>query len=760
MSKYEYLPADDSFLMNDDPSLTPIRISLPKPPPLELIDGYGLPPEEQRFEREVVPQRLVNLYEHVKSVLQNKESKVSNYKMTFFRLQKNFWEKLKKDEKHYKKEIEWLKKVWWHRINGYWFFNYGKPTYICGWHYMYLNFWYFPESKKKSGHFPEYRDRDRRWFLFQWYIYKTTETFADYDEKGRPIKVDGKYRMIDIGRKTFYGTINTKQRRAGETHKSLCIGNEIVSLSEGSIGGIISYNKKNSEDHFRKKLSIAWQHFPIYFMPYYDGSFSPQTTINYRTPGTETGETGLNSVIDYAESGEGTAYDGQRLVFILCDEEGKTEGIDILNRWYQLAECMSTGNGMDIIGHAIHPTTVEEMSNGENVERFKMLVEQSDFYERDKLTGRTISGLCRFFIPTDDGAEGFIDSYGYSVKDELKDYQKKEGFRYTATEFYRNERKALLAKGTPDALEKYRSLCRKYPLEYADSWISTSSGIGWDITKIEKRLAELDLYPAKKPRRGNFVGTIETGFRFVDDPEGRWYVSYLPLALEANQYKTINGIDSLTGKSKQMYAPLKRDRFTLGVDPIKEIGRGKSRNKLSNFGGAIFMHHDSRIDYSGIPDEKRITNRFVATYCYRPDVTEEAYKDMIAAAIYYGAMIYPEVNVSGFWEYIEEKGLGGYLKYDYDIVHNKIKDKPGVYTSPQTKQDMYNAFRDYIAVNVEREVHDDLLRQARDIRNLDQLTDFDLLMASMIAYRGATSKINDILIEEVEMDISKLRGIF
>jgi hypothetical protein len=58
-----YLPADLSFVVNQghpegtdpDPDLTPIRISLPIPPKLELIDGYGLLPEEQYFRRQKCP---------------------------------------------------------------------------------------------------------------------------------------------------------------------------------------------------------------------------------------------------------------------------------------------------------------------------------------------------------------------------------------------------------------------------------------------------------------------------------------------------------------------------------------------------------------------------------------------------------------------------------------------------------------------------------------------------------------------------------
>ena len=51
------------------------------------------------------------------------------------------------------------------RKEGVWFMNNGKPTYITGEHYYYLNW-----CKLDIG-YPEYRDRDRRFFIF-WEICK------------------------------------------------------------------------------------------------------------------------------------------------------------------------------------------------------------------------------------------------------------------------------------------------------------------------------------------------------------------------------------------------------------------------------------------------------------------------------------------------------------------------------------------------------------------------------------------------------------
>lgn len=756
-----YLPADDSFLVNKDPHLTPIRISLPKPPPLYLIDGWGKHPDEQRFEYVEVPKRLQNLYLDTLDILNERANRQSAFKVTLFKVQKLFWHRLNTMRDSYVDEITWIKKIWWHRLHGYWFFNHGKPTYICGWHFMYLNFWNFAENVRGNSKLPEYRDRDRRWFLFHQYIYTTRETFADYDESGNPVKVDGRYRMVDAGRRVFYGTINTKQRRAGETNKALCIGHELISLSEGSVGGLISYTRDNSEKHFRDKLVKSWQKFPIFFMPYYDGGTTPSNAITYRVPGTEVGESGINSVFNYAESGDGKAYDGSRLMFILCDEEGKTDEVNVLTRWYQLTDCMSTGNGTNIHGLAIHPSTIENIKNGENLANYRMLLEQSDFYERNPVTGRTTSGLCRFFIPADDGCEGFIDSYGMSVMgDEVLDYQKKEGFKYTATHYFKGERKQLLTNSDDGSIEKYKALCRKFPLEYSDSWITDEGGVGFNVLKIEKRISYLEQNRNLLPRRGNFVGTLENGFKFIDAPDGRFYVSMLLPDSMANQRMSVWQEDSLTGMPKQVFAPIIKNRFTLGADPIKETGKAKIKHKLSKGAGAVFYHLDKSIDPPGTPVDKMQTNRIVCTYSYRPAITEEYYKDMLAAAVYYGAMIYPEINVTGLWEYIENMGYGGYLKYAYDSGQKKIKEKPGVYTSPSNKPTLFNQFRDYMNLFIDNIYHIDLLEQARDIKSADYMTDYDLLTACIVAYDGSLNRINEVLDDGyVEVDLGGMRGL-
>ena len=184
----EYMPAEKSFLVNfGSKNLKPIRISLPKPPKIEQIDGYGLPSHQQVFKRKEFPPALIALekqaYDHFKA------KKINNN----YEIQEYFWDTLKAKAKELKEEIKFMKHFIWHMHNGYWCFIDGQPTYIPGWHFSYLHLHYM--TLEKGEGYPEFSIRQNRRFLFREYIYNTTETFADVDEKGKAIKVDGKYRM-------------------------------------------------------------------------------------------------------------------------------------------------------------------------------------------------------------------------------------------------------------------------------------------------------------------------------------------------------------------------------------------------------------------------------------------------------------------------------------------------------------------------------------------------------------------------------------
>ncbi len=76
------------------------------------------------------------------------------------------------------------------------------------------------EDVPENGGHPEYRDRDRRAFIFRQYLETTTETFAEIDhETGLAVKQFGSYKMTDTGSRVFFGDLQPKTRRCGATQQ-------------------------------------------------------------------------------------------------------------------------------------------------------------------------------------------------------------------------------------------------------------------------------------------------------------------------------------------------------------------------------------------------------------------------------------------------------------------------------------------------------------------------------------------------------------
>ena len=93
-----------------------IPVSIPKIPVRKTISGYGKKKQEQKWKRNPLPGN---------------------------------WESLSA-----KAQSDFIETEYNRRRDGYWFMNNGKPTYITGLHYYYLNW-----CKIDIG-YPDYWDRD------------------------------------------------------------------------------------------------------------------------------------------------------------------------------------------------------------------------------------------------------------------------------------------------------------------------------------------------------------------------------------------------------------------------------------------------------------------------------------------------------------------------------------------------------------------------------------------------------------------------
>ena len=326
-SKYEslYRGEDKTFLINDlDPDSKTIEISLPSAPKNKhLIDGYGLHPDEQYFMRTETPKRLQHIEKKVLQSLQEVQKQNKQEPVTGYKIIHSFWRVIEENPEEYEPEIDFIKKIWWYRLNGYWFYNDGKPTYITGRHFAFLNYFYQPDIKSGNG-YPEYRDRHRREYLFRDYLRTSTESFARRDEKGMAIpEDDGSYKMVDMGVLLSFGDIHPKSRRNGSTMMGLSDMIEDTERKYGAYSTIISKDGESTEKHFQTKLLPAWSSRPYYIRPIWQGSASPNQ-IKYYPPRNAFSDECLMGVIDYTMSAGEIKQDGNKINgMLVADEEGK-----------------------------------------------------------------------------------------------------------------------------------------------------------------------------------------------------------------------------------------------------------------------------------------------------------------------------------------------------------------------------------------------------------------------------------------------------
>lgn len=747
-TNYTYLPADEYAVYHEDDSvLHTIRVRLPKPPPEKEIDGYGLNPRKQMFHRVEIPKRLKALERSCVNI-------------------DEVWEKLNHYKLSYEEEIAFIKREWDRRIHGYWFFNNGKPTYIDGWHYFYLTYW------KIDVGYPDYRDRDRRFFIFIRYAYTTTEAFYPYRafnkkterllgyfnnekeanrfviQKGNDdiIAERGDF-IVDLHRRTCIGVNYPKYRREGATYKAQNINFCVISMLESASGGIQSMDGKHAAEAFEEKLVAPWKKVPFFFMPRYSGTTDPKKKLEFDVPAVRIGGkgsmlnigTGLESKITFAETAQKGAFDGKKLRFLNNDEIGKTIEADVDERHSVQKKCSTLGNTSKIVGLELNTSTVGEMSKNGGV-NFLSLCNKSMWNIRDA-SGQTESGLFNLFISSYDNLEGFIDIFGISIIDDPleKDVWKWEnpyrdslGRLRGAKNYLDSKVEEVLLRDDAKSIADYEEEIRQSPIQFNQCFITAGAGSGLDIKKISRRIRELQ-FDKGATRTGNFKW--ENNFRdtnvFWEDDEinGRFKISLELNSTQANLKTRSMGKD-MNGEDKEFWIPIKPWMFTASADPyefIKTVSRKMGREG-SLGAGTVFMERDKTID----SDDKSVyewkTYRTVCTYLYRPKNPDDYAEDMLMMCVYYGAMMFPERNIPSIWNYFVRRGYDGYLKYSRDI-NGKWATTPGYFNRGAIPQRIMQLHQNYIDNFIMLERHIDILYQQKAIRGVNEQTNYDLFVA-------------------------------
>lgn len=476
---------------------------IPSVPPPSSIDGHSLPEKKQKFRRTEIPESFDDV--------EYDEDNLPIY-----------------EEKH----IDFIKREWDRCLNGYWFYNKGEPTYITGDYYFYLNYWVL-----ESGSYPEYRDADRRWFIF-------------YNEC--------------LNDPNILGIVRVKKRREGATSQASCIITKAASMTENTRCGIISKTGKDAEDLFQNMVVYGFRAMPSFLQPRTDGTEDPKKKLTFVKPSKKRAQKkglfnrreGLNSFIEWRNTAL-NSFDSGRWSRLVIDEASKwPTDIPIIDYWNIAKKTLTEGARK--VGFSLVVSTVNPPNSGG--QEFKKLWDDSDQFKYGRITP---SRLVRYFAPANEGLAGFIDEWGFSKMDEAKEF--------------------ILAER---ARSKQDQDIRDYPLSEIEAFKFNDVDCHFNLDNIEQQEQRLRDEPIPL-RRGKLYVDNDGKVQWADDKSGHWLVYKFP--------KNPNGF---TIRNNVMY-PINSAQYGAGCDPFRHnITSGEGSMASAWWGEKLDITDE---DHTGMP---------------------------------------------------------------------------------------------------------------------------------------------------------------
>ena len=562
---------------------------------------------------------------------------------------------------HFKEKwYDYIDNEFKHREDGFSFYNNGKPTYITGTHYMYLQW-----SKIDVGA-ADFRESNRLFFIF-WEACKADDR--------------------------CYGMCYLKNRRSGFSYMSSAELVNQATISSDARFGILSKSGADAKKMFTDKVVPISVNYPFFFKPIQDGMDRPKTEIAYRIPASkftrkklDSNEKledleGLDTTIDWKNTGD-NSYDGEKLKMLAHDESGKWEKPDnILNNWRVTKTCLRLGSR--IIGKCMMGSTSNALNKGGD--NFMKLYYNSNVTKRN-MNGQTSSGLYSLFIPMEWSYEGFIDIYGVPVFDTpLKPILgvDKNWIEYGVIEHWQNEVDGL--KSDPDGLNEYY---RQFPRTEQHAFRDESKQSLFNLTKIYEQIDyNADLRNTNVLTRGSFQwanGVQDTTVDFYPNKDGRFLISWVPPKHLQNRVIIKDGIRF----------PGNEHCGAFGCDSYDISGTvdGKGSN------GAL--HGLTKFSMEDVPP-----NHFFLEYIARPQTAEIFFEDVLMACVFYGMPILAENNKPRLLFHFKRRGYRGFSMNRPDKVWNNLsvseKEIGGV---PNSSEDIKGAHASAIESHIERHV--------------------------------------------------------
>ena len=555
------------------------------------------------------------------------------------------WEEYPLDFKE--KWYDYIDKEFTRREEGFWFINKGKPTYITGTNYMYLQW-----SKIDVGQ-PDFRESNRLFYIF-WEACKS-------DHRS-------------------YGMCYLKNRRSGFSFMASGETVNQATISTDARFGILSKSGPDAKKMFTDKVVPISVNYPFFFKPIQDGMDRPKTELAYRVPASkftrrklDSNEklqeiTGLDTTIDWKNTGD-NSYDGEKLKLLVHDESGKWERpTNILNNWRVTRTCLRLGSR--VIGKCMMGSTSNSLDKGGS--NFKKLYDDSNVAQRNA-NGQTRSGLYSLFIPMEWNYEGYIDSYGFPVfNTPKKEVEDPHGTKITqgVIEYWNNEVEGL--KSDQDSLNEFY---RQFPRTTKHAFRDESKQSLFNLTKIYEQIDfNEDLKNSIKVTKGSFQwenGHQDTKVIFVPNKDGRFLVSWVPPEQLQNKRYIKNGTNY----------PGNEHCGAFGCDPYDISGTTDGRGSNGS------LHGLTKFSMEDVPP-----NMFFLEYIARPQTAEIFFEDVLMACVFYGMPILAENNKPRLLYYFKRRGYRGYSINRPDKKYNKLsvteKELGGI---PNSSEDIKQA---------------------------------------------------------------------
>ena len=645
--KYGYDPKYDLIIISKDGTLGEVyeiqnlRVGLPKTP--KTCPQRHAKKEKQYWERKEIPAQLSKM----QSIFQ--------------------WNDMPSEFKG--RYVDYIETEFDRRDDGYWFMNNGKPTYLTGAHYMYLQW-----TSIDVG-YPDFREANRLLYIF--------------------------WEACKADRRSF-GMQYLKIRRSGFSFMSSSECVNTATLAKDARVGVLSKTGTDAKKMFTDKVVPINSRLPFFFKPIMDGMDKPKTELAYRVPASKITKKnmfdveaeeiqGLDTTIDWKNTDD-NSYDGEKLLLLVHDESGKwLKPNNILNNWRVTKTCLRLGS--KIIGKCMMGSTSNALSKGGS--NFKHLYEDSNVLKRNK-NGQTKSGMYSLFIPMEWNMEGFIDRYGMPVfknpRNPIEGIDGEEIYQ-GAVDYWEAEVDSL--KSDADALNEFY---RQFPRTESHAFRDESKQSIFNLTRIYQQIDYNDsLIMEQHVTTGSFHwkdGVKDSEVIWSPDKSGRFRVSWIPKKGLQNKHTEKNGSKN---PGNDHIGAFGCDSYDIsGV-----VGGGGSNGAL---------HGLTKFNMDDAP-----SNEFFLEYVARPQTAEIFYEEVLMACVFYGMPILIENNKPRLLYHFKNRGYRGFCLNRPDKLYNKLsrteKELGGI---PNSSEDVKQAHASAIESYIEKHVGMDLEGVFRD----------------------------------------------